>query len=87
MTLLQHVVSCNRIKTKEQKKSDDIYIVNMYHKATFISICNDFGFINLFVTANSLAYQNYSNIVYKHQTGLLPGSPKARLKKNTQNVP
>ena len=45
MTLLQYVVSCNRIKTKEQKKSDIvyIYIVKMYHKASFISIRNDFG--------------------------------------------
>ena len=48
MTLLQHIVSCNRIKTKEQKKSDMTYIyiyifVKMYHKATFIGICNDFG--------------------------------------------
>ena len=32
----------------------------MYHEATLMSICNDLEFIYPFITANSLAYENYS---------------------------
>ena len=59
MTLLQHVVSCKRIKTKEQKKSDMTYIsqkcITKLHLSVYVMILE---FIYRSLQQNSLAFEN-----------------------------